>query len=180
MDFRKYNDYEIIDLIKQGNEEALNLMFEKYRYLIAKKIIQFNLTEDFDDFHQEGLMVLYKSVMKFDDTRTKTFTRFFEMNFERHLITLIRSRKRKQRFMIDRLPLLYAEVIQEAKSDYYTEIEIRKVLDRLSDLEKVVFEQRFIQNQEVQIIAKNHQVEPKTIYNAIERIRKKIKFHLDT
>jgi hypothetical protein len=45
MDFRNYNDFEIIDLINQGNEEALELMFEKYKYLVAKKISHFNLTD---------------------------------------------------------------------------------------------------------------------------------------
>lgn len=180
MDFRNYNDYEIIDFIKQGNEEALQLMIDKYRYLIAKKISSFNLTDEFDDFFQEGLLVLYRSVLKFDDSRVKTFTRYFEMNLEHHLISAIRKKSRKIKFMIERLPMLYGDAICESKSEYYSEDEIIAVLHVLSDLEKRIFERRFIQNHDVKEIAKIEAIDVKTVYNAIERIRKKIKLHLDT
>jgi len=180
VNFRDYNDYEIIDSIKQGNEEALTLMVEKYRYLIAKKIIKFNLISEFDDYYQEGLMVLYRSVLKFEDRYLKTFTRFFELNYERHLITAIRTRQRKQRFITEKLPMFYDDAVQEARVDYYSECEIKSVLKDLSGLEKTIFERRFIQNQEVKKIAELENIEVKTVYNAIERIRKKIKLHLDT
>ncbi len=180
MDFRNYNDFEIIDLIRQGNEEALSLMFEKYRYLIAKIIIKFNLTDEFDDYFQEGQMVLYRSVLKFDDSFNKTFTRYFESNYEHHLISAIRTRQRKQRFVVEKLPMLYVDSIQEAKTDYYTETEIKAVLDLLSNLEKSIFSLRFIQNLEVRKIAEIEGLDSKTVYNAIERIRKKIKLHLGT
>jgi len=178
--FRNYNDYEIIDFIKQGNEEALQLMVDKYRYLIAKKIVKFNLTEDFDDYFQEGLLVLYRSVLKFDDSRAKTFTRYFEMNLEHHLISAIRTKTRKMKFIIEKLPMLYGEAVAESRTEYYSEDEIRAVIHVLSDLEKRVFDRRFIQNHEVKEIAEIEAIDAKTVYNAIERIRKKIKLHLDT
>lgn len=180
MDFRNYNDYEIIDLVKQGNEEALQLMIDKYRYLIAKKIIKFNLTEDFDDYFQEGLLVLYRSVMRFDDTRIKTFTRYFEMNLEHHLISAIRSKTRKLKFLIEKLPMLYGDSISESQSTYYSEDEIKAVIHVLSALEKRIFQRRFIENKDVKSIAEIEAIDVKTVYNAIERIRKKIKLHLDT
>ncbi len=180
MDFRNYNDYEIIDLVKQGNEEALQLMIDKYRYLIAKKISKFNLTDDFDDYFQEGLLVLYRSILRYDDSRIKTFTRYFEMNYEHHLISAIRTKTRKQKFTIEKLPMLYGDSIGENKSEYYSEDEIKAVLHVLSTLEKRIFERRFIENYDVKTIAEIEALDVKTVYNAIERIRKKIKLHLDT
>lgn len=180
MDFRNYNDYEIIDLVKQGNEEALQLMIDKYRYLIAKKIIKFNLTEEFDDYFQEGLLVLYRSIMRFDDSRVKTFTRYFEMNYEHHLISAIRKKSRKLKFTIEKLPMLYGDAICESKSEYYSDDEIKAVLHVLSSLEKRIFERRFIDNHDVKKIAEIEAIDVKTVYNAIERIRKKVKLHLDS
>ena len=60
MNFRDYNDFEIINLVKQGDEEAFKLMVDKYRFLVAKKIKNFNLMTDFDDCFQEALMLLHK------------------------------------------------------------------------------------------------------------------------
>ncbi len=180
LDFRQYNDFEIIDYVKQGNEEALSLMVEKYRYLIAKKISKFNLVDEFDDYFQEGLLILYKSILYFDESKRKTFTRFFEMNYERHLISALRKRKHQRQFQIEKYPLLCEETVLETPKSYVTEAEIRDVLTRLSPFEKTIYQQRFIENQTIRAIAKNHGIDEKKVYNAIERIRKKIKLHLET
>lgn len=179
MDFRNYNDYEIIDLIRQGSEEAWNLMFEKYRWLIAKKITKFNLTAEFDDRFQESLMVMHRSIVHFDDRKNKSFTRYFESNLEHHLISVIRTRQRQNRFMVERLPLLLADEIRETEATYYTRDEIEDGIGTLSPLEKAVFEERMVKNRPIAEIAAAMAVPPKKVYNAVERIRKKIKMRLE-
>ena len=74
MAFIKHNDYEIIFLIREGNDEALTLMFEKYTPLIYKKISKFNLGYEAEDMYQEGLLMLYKSI-RFYDFRYFKFSR---------------------------------------------------------------------------------------------------------
>jgi len=179
VEFRNYNDYEIIDLIKQGNEEAMNLMFEKYRWLIAKKITKFNLTDIFEDCYQEGLMVLHRSVLRFDDQHNKSFTRYFETNLEHHLISVIRSRQRKNRFMNEKLHLLVTDEIREPEAVYPAEAEIMAGLESLSPFEKKIFTARLIQGKAIKEIAETLCVPPKKVYNAVERIRKKIKMRLE-
>lgn len=178
MDFRNYNDFEIIDLINQGNEEALELMFEKYRYLVAKKISHFNLTDEFDDCFQEGMIVLYRSVKKFDDARNKSFTRYFETNLEHHFISIIRARRRQIKFQIEKLPRLVDFEVGETEPDFYTKEDIREALERLSDFEKIVFQSRFIEEKELAQIAREQDVPVKKVYNAVDRIRKKVKMYL--
>ena len=95
MQYIKHNDYEIINLIKEGNQDALALMFDKYKNLISKKICKFNLVYDYDDAYQEALMILYKSIVKFDDHQLKSFTRFFELNLDRRFITIVSKRVRR-------------------------------------------------------------------------------------
>jgi len=179
VDFRSYNDYEIIDLIRQGSEEAWNLMFDKYRWLIAKKITKFNLTADFDDRFQEGLMVLHKSIVRFDDRKNKSFTRYFETNLEHHLITIVRARQRQNRFAIERLPLLLADEIRETEAHYHEQADIEAGLASLSPFERTIFTERMIKRRPTAEIARTLCVPPKKVYNAVERIRKKIKMRLE-
>jgi len=178
MDFRNYNDFEIIDLILQGNEEALELMFDKYKYLVAKKISCFNLTDEYDDCFQEGMIVLYKSVQKFNDSRNKSFTRYFETNLEHHFISIIRSRRRFTRFMIEKLPKLVEYEVEEQPTEIYSKEDILGAIRELSAFEKDIFQAKFIQGKEVQAIATEQNVPVKKVYNAVDRIRQKIKNRL--
>ncbi len=179
MDFRQYNDYEIIDLIRQGSEEAWNLMFDKYRWLIAKKISKFNLTAEYDDRFQESLMVMHRSILHFDDRMNKSFTRYFESNLEHHLISVIRARQRQNRFAAERLPLLLADEVRETEAAYYTSAEIEAGIGSLSAFERTIFQERMIRRRPIAEIASALAVPPKKVYNAVERVRKKIKMRLE-
>lgn len=179
MQFRDYNDFEIISLVKQGNEEALELMIEKYRYLIAKKIGKFNLAHEFDDCFQEGLLVLYKSVIRFEENFNKSFTRYFESNLENHYISMIRKRKSYGRFLSQKLPVLYDYAVDESQKEYFSETDIKQALDRFSELEKRVFDCRYIQNMSVSEIAGMLSCDCKKVYNAMDRIRHKLKMQLE-
>lgn len=179
MDFRDYNDFEIIDLIRQGSEEAWNLMFTKYRWLIAKKIAKFNLTAEYDDRFQEALMVLHRSIERFDDRHNKSFTRYFETNLEHHLITVVRARQREYRFMVERLPLLLEDEVRETEVPYGAKEEIVAGIESLSPFERTVFVERMIRQVPATEIARRLGITPKKVYNAAERIKKKIKLRLE-
>ncbi|MDD3113471.1 MAG: sigma-70 family RNA polymerase sigma factor [Candidatus Izemoplasmatales bacterium] len=179
MNFRNYNDYEIISLIKQGNEEALALMIEKYRLLIAKKAHKFNLKLDFDDRFQEGLIVLYRSILKYDEHYDKTFTRYFEHNLENHLISLYRKERNYGKFLMNKAAALIDYSVDESHRNYYSELEIAQALSELSEFEKAVFRVRFLLKRTPAESAKSLDCQIKQIYNAVDRIRAKIKMHLE-
>jgi RNA polymerase sporulation-specific sigma factor len=178
MIFRNFNDFEIINLIKQGNEEAFQLMVDKYKFFVAKMIKKFNLQEQYDDMFQEALMILYKSIMRFDQSFNKTFMRYFEMNLTNRFITIKNKHNRYGKFLSEKLPTLYQETIHETKHYYISDTEIRKALDTLSDLEKQVFQLKIIEKRSIQETADYLEFSQKKIYNALDRIKKKIKIHL--
>ena len=63
--FDNYNDYELLYLIREGSEFALNYLFKKYDVLIYKIATSFYPKGDkFEDLLQEGRMVLYNSINK--------------------------------------------------------------------------------------------------------------------
>lgn len=179
MDFRKYNDYEIIELIKEGHEEALNLMFDKYKLFIAKKIGKFNLSSEYDDCIQEGLIVMYKSILKFNEDFNKSFTRYFEHNLENRFISMIRTRQRYGKFIYEKLPVMYDFNVCESEKTYYTEKEIQDALSEFSDFEKNVFKQKYLSRLSTQKTAEIMNCDIKKVYNAIDRIRLKLKLHLE-
>jgi RNA polymerase sporulation-specific sigma factor len=179
MNFRNYNDYEIISLIRQGNEEALALMIEKYRFFIAKKVGKFNLNLDFDDRFQEGLIVLYRSILRFDDSFNKTFTRFFEHNLENHLITLFRKQQNYGRFLREKATAMIDYSVDESRRNYFSQAEIDQAVAQLSDFEKNVFRVRFVEWHTALEAAEILGCQTKQIYNAVDRIRAKIKMHLE-
>ena len=178
MNFRDHNDFEIISLIKQGSEEALALMVEKYKYLIAKKIKKFNLVSQFDDCYQEALLILYKSTVRFDERYAKSFTRYFERNLENQLISLVRKQRTYGKFLATKSRILADQTIKESPYPVYTLSEIANAAKELSDFESLVFKLRFQKDLSPQEIALELGCEVKKVYNAIDRIRHKLKMHL--
>ncbi len=180
MIFRNYNDYEIINLIKEGYEEAFELLVEKYRFLIAKKIKSFNLGSEYEDCFQEGLMILYRSAMKFDEGFNKTFTRYFENNFHNYLITYKEKKIRLINFNVEKLPLIQELMVEEPVETMYLDQEIFQALNELSEFEKQVYQSKIIEKRTVRECAYFLNCDEKRVYNALARIRNKIKLHLMT
>jgi len=178
LDFRKYNDNEIISLIQEGNEEALNLMEEKYKLFIAKKISKFNLGYEYDDSYQEGLIVLVRSIQRFKPIYNKSFTRYFEMNLENRFISIVRSRRRYFKFLSEKSPMLVEHEIHEQPKLYFSKQDFDDFVLLLSSFEKAVFEQKFFNELGIEETANLLNCDTKKVYNAIDRIRAKLKMHL--
>ncbi len=174
MNFRAYNDFEILDLVKQGSDEALELMVEKYRFLIAKKIALFNLQDEFEDCFQESLILLYKSILRFEERFNKTFTKYFEHNLENLMITLIRKRIRYRKFLSEKSQFLIAEPMSRTDGYNNTSGDIDRVVGQLSEFEKNVFIRRFEQGFTIRETAVDLGIDEKRVHNAVDRIRKKL------
>ena len=178
MIFRNYNDFEIVNMIKQGNEDAFGFMVNKYEYFIAKKIRNFNLTNQFEDIFQESLMILYKSIQRFDESFNKTFMRYFEMNLHNRFITIKNKDNRYGEFLATKMQILYDYNIRETPNYYLSDWEITEALSTLSGFEKLVFQTHIVENKDIKNTADLLKCNEKKIYNAMDRIKKKIKLHL--
>ncbi len=179
MVYPKHNDYEIIDLIREGNDGALELMFEKYSKLISKNIYKYNLYREYDDMHQEGLMILYKSINTFDASFSKSFTRYFEQNLERKFITILSKKIRRYEIFKKNESFIYeSNHNTNQKSEYYDLLkkEIAKVL---TNTENLVYTLRELKNYSITYISKNYDLNEKVIYNSLHRAKMKIKKHFN-
>ncbi|MDL2292295.1 hypothetical protein LJC17_01685 [Acholeplasma sp. OttesenSCG-928-E16] len=161
------NDYELIYLVQSHQDGvALEYMFKKYERMIWKYIILFQVDEkDKDDFFQEGLILLNKAILLFSERYNKTFTRYFELIVRRHIIYL--KNKSPKTLYYENLDLI-------AGNEYIVEEEELSFSFK-TKLENTVYTKYFLKRERINTIALELKLTEKQVYNAIFRVKKKIK-----
>ena len=177
--YQKHNDYEIINLIREGNDEALELMFDKYSRLISKKIFKFNLYFEYDDMYQEGMMILYKSINSFDEIYAKSFTRYFELNLERKFITILTKHIRRKEIFRNNENYIYETNHNINQNSVYYDLLKKEIAKILTNTEHLVYTLRELNNYSITYIKENHGLSDKVIYNSLHRAKVKIKKHFN-
>ncbi|KFZ26939.1 MAG: RNA polymerase sigma-H factor [Candidatus Izimaplasma bacterium HR2] len=180
MTYYKHNDYEIISQIREGNNEALELLFEKYKPLISKKIYKFNLYYDYDDMYQESLMVLFKSLERFDEKYSKTFTRYFEQNLERKFITIVTKRVRRSEIFRKNEKYIFENNHNTVHHSEYFDLVKKEITKILTNTENLVYTLRELNNYSISYIHDTYGLADKVIYNSLHRAKKKIRKHFET
>lgn len=170
MVFKAYNDYELIYMVKENNDEiAFTILLKKYQNYIYKKIHQFFFYEkEYDDYFQEGVVSLIKAIQSFDQKYNKTFMRYFEVIINRDFINLDRNNK-KTWSVYQSLKEEY--IIHETEEIYFDFEEIKFK----SALEQSVYQLYYLENKTINHICNYLNIETKQVYNTIGRIKKKLK-----
>ena len=179
MIFEGHNDFEVLYQIREGNEEALTLMFEKYKSLISKKIYKYNLMYEFEDVYQESLMMLHKSILTYNDKYSKTFTRYFEMNLERKLMTIVTKKRRRSEIFSSNELYIFEHNHNTSEKSVYFELYRKEIEKVLTKEEYLVYTLRELKNYSINYISDYTSLKTKQIYNVLHRARSKIKTHFD-
>ncbi len=193
--YHNLTDEQIISQIKEGDEQALSFLLEKYKDLVNSKVGKyFIIGAEREDSIQEGMIGLYKAIRDFDACKQNTFKTFANICVERQLITAIKSSNRQKHMPLNSYLSLNtsayendedgAELIETFKSDtiedpletimkreYFEEIQ-DTMHKSLSKFEESVLD-RYMQGESYEVIAKKLDAPIKSIDNAIQRIRKK-------
>lgn len=188
-------DEQIISQIKEGDEQALSFLLEKYKDLVNTKVGKyFIIGAEKEDIIQEGMIGLYKAIKSFDNSKQNTFKTFANLCVERQLITAIKSSNRQKHMPLNSYLSLNtsaydngedgAELIETFETDtiedpletimkkeYFNEIQ-NTMHKSLSKFEEKVLD-RYIQGESYEVIAKKLETPVKSVDNAIQRIRKK-------
>ncbi len=96
MDYKKYNDNELIYMVRENDEESNNILLEKYKPIIinlSKKYYDVfnNNGYEFDDFYQEALISFYNAVKRYDSTKEVLFYSFVSLCINRSLASFSRK-----------------------------------------------------------------------------------------
>ena len=79
MDYREYNDYELVYQVRENDEIAYDLLLKKYSKLIYKLAGEYYcktkyLGLDFDDIYQEGMMGVIMALNDYNSNDTLLYT----------------------------------------------------------------------------------------------------------
>lgn len=189
-------DEELITYVKQGNNQALDLLMDRYKELVNIKVSRYYMAgAEREDIVQEGLIGLFKAIKNFDAEKNITFKTFANVCIERQLITAIKASNRQKHIPLnsylslnttgnnndedgdkDMFDTLVLDVMEDpldmlTKKEYYQSVE-DIIENTLSDFEKKVLD-HYMRGQSYVQIAEELDSPVKSVDNAIQRIRKK-------
>ncbi len=191
--YKDLSDNQIIDLIKSGDEKALEFIMDKYFDIVNIKASKFFATGvEKDDIIQEGMIGLYKATKSFDSSKQNSFKTFANLCIERQLITSIKSANRQKNIPLNSAFSLNAPVYEDDDVDIlgvldnktaedplelitkkeYFEFISKKMDENLSDFEKEVLNE-YKKGKSYSDIAKKINTKIKSVDTAIQRIKKK-------
>ena len=196
IDYKEYNDYELISLAQELNEDAIEILYKKYHPLIYKKSLKYSklLKEkgiELNDLIQECYIILDYAIKNFNQDNNNIFYTYFNTCLDRNLINQYRkSINNKNRILNESLPLETSDeeennliaIIEDkynnpdlSLNNYEEYIDLyTKIIDKLTSLEECVFILK-IQNFDYKEIASILDKDSKSIDNAIQRIKSKIR-----
>ncbi|MEI5994091.1 sigma-70 family RNA polymerase sigma factor [Candidatus Enterococcus mansonii] len=179
----KYED------ILTGGTLVFDRMYRKYHPVVYNFRKKYYL-KDFDqeDWLQEGRIIFHRSLEKYEDTHHVSIGKFFKMNFENHIRSLVRKQCALKRTIdtqsvsleqkMESQGELFFDYIGTEDADVLEQMIIREKLEQLptvlSPFERVTF-QEYINGKEIEEIAEEIASREVTVRSAYDRAKKKIK-----
>ena len=194
-EYLKKTDEELIALLRSGEQGITDYLMEKYKNLVRKKAKALYLIGgDNDDLIQEGMIGLFKAIRDYRADRESSFYHFADLCIARQLYTAVEASQRKKHAPLNSYVPLYADsddaenggldnILSSVEELNPEKIVInqeelqafqKKVKDCLSDMEKEVLAY-YLQGLDYNQIAEAMGKEPKSIDNALQRLKKKLK-----
>lgn len=193
--YKDYNDYELISSAQELNEDAIDIIYQKYKPLIYKKSLKcFSILKgkglELCDLIQECYIVLDYAIKSFNQDKDNSFYTYLELCLDRHLIDQFRTNcTQKNKILNESLSLdsideddnnlldTIKDDTNNPELDLFSSEEYLtlqdKIIGKLTSLEECVFLLK-IQNFDYKEIASILDKDPKSIDNAIQRIKSKI------
>ena len=187
-------DEELIFRFKNGESEILDYLMEKYKNMVRKKArTMFLIGGENDDLIQEGMIGLFKAVRDYQSDKDATFQTFASICVDRQIYNAIQSSNRQKHQPLNSYVSLSEQggENEEHLGDTWVENPESIIIDQenvenleqeitttLSPMENQVLEYYLAGNgygEIAELMGKT----PKSIDNALRRIRTKIKEQLE-
>ena len=199
-EFVLFEDEQVVELVHNGNSEALDYLITKYRNFVrAKARSYFLIGADREDIIQEGMIGLYKAIRDFKEEKLTSFKAFAELCITRQIITAIKTATRQKHIPLNSYVSLdkpifdeesdrtLMDVISGAKvmdpeelfinQEEFDDIEV-KMGELLSDLERKVLV-LYLDGKSYLEISEELNRHVKSIDNALQRVKRKLERYLE-
>lgn len=189
IDNKEYNDYELVSLAQEGNEDAVNILYKKYRPIIIKKSKNsiINVTHhgiEINDIMQEAFIGFDEAIKNFSQDSDASFYTFALLCIDRKIYNYLRKVSGGRDKILneavnidDNLDRIISstediELSFISQNDEYTMID--DIRNLLTVFERKVFDMK-IDGYSFEEIANTLNKDLKAIYNTFHRIKTKIK-----
>lgn len=180
LEYSNCSDEELVALIQQGDEVAFNHLYQKYLPKIRSMVYPFQgLGYDIEDLVQEATIGFFSAIDVYNAS-TAAFSTFCYICMRRMLISLLRSNTKKGAADYAMIYEVndFAQHSANPEQQYIAKEEFfalkNKLNARLSPLEKSVLAY-YISGMDYSAIAKRLNKTTKSVDNALQRIRTKLR-----
>ena len=199
-DYKEYKDEELICRLRAGESAIEDYLLEKYKpFVKSKSRALFLVGGDKEDLIQEGMIGLFKAIREYKQERNDSFTAFAALCITRQMYSAIKSSNTKKNLPLNtyisfdayevsedaqpgsmsasafEIPGYWQKDPEESVIDRESAVRVEEeMMARLSSMEREVLAY-YTSGMPYQHIATVMGKEPKSIDNALQRIRKKLK-----
>ncbi len=200
IDFVVMTDEDIVELAREGNNDASEFLINKYKNFVrAKARSYFLIGADKEDIIQEGMIGLYKAIRDFRPDKLSSFRAFAELCITRQIITAIKTATRQKHIPLNSYVSLNKPIYDEDSDrtlldvisgtrvtdpeeliisrEEFNDIE-EKMGEILSSLEWKVL-MYYLEGKSYQEIAGDLNRHVKSIDNALQRVKRKLERYLE-
>ncbi len=195
--YERMADEELIRRLRDGEQDITDYIMEKYKNLVRKEAnAMYLLGGENDDLIQEGMIGLFKAIRDYDLEQESSFFTFAKLCITRQMYSAIEASKRKKHSPLNSYVSFYEKDDEKqalietmaagrgsdpeelVMSREYAQLLESKLEENLSDLENRVLYLHLL-GTDYKTIARLLDKSPKTIDNAIQRIKNKTQKILD-
>lgn len=194
-DFADMEMNDVAELAASGNVDAIEYIVNKFRGSIKNKAKSYYISgADNDDLIQEGMIGLIKAIKDYSSDKNASFKTFAELCISRQIFTAVKAACCKKHLPLNSYISLYKEIGDADGSEHYLVDELdvlpeedpideiirqeelddasKALYERLSDFEMLVLS-KYMEGKDYQQIAAELNKTPKSVDNAIQRIKQK-------
>lgn len=189
--YGQFSDEQLIERLRNGETEISDYLMEKYKGLVRKKArAMYLIGGDTDDLIQEGMIGLFKAVQDYRPDRESSFQTFASLCVERQIYSAVKNSTRQKHIPLNSYVSLSEEAETGALEGLWSENPEALIIDRentgslekqisrtLSPMENKVLAY-YLKGYSYVQIAELMEKEPKSIDNALQRIRGKIRGYI--
>ena len=190
--YSKYSDEELIQRLRAGETGIADYLIEKYKYLVRRKArAMFLIGGDTDDLIQEGMIGLFKAVRDYHPGKEASFVTFAQMCIDRQIYSAVQSSNRQKHMPLNTYISLSQEDEESPLAQAWVETPEEIIIDRentraledeiksaLSPMENTVLNY-YLEGKSYADIGMLMDKNPKSVDNALRRIRTKIRNYLE-
>lgn len=187
-EYADLTDEQLLELRAAGDTEVAEYLLDKYKTMVRKKVRMLYLAGgDQDDLIQEGMIGLFKAIRDYKPDHEASFYTFANLCVDRQLYRAIQSSNRQKHQPLNSYISMNAseweeeqyQMLQPSPENILIDQEEashteREIYAHLSKFENTVL-QHYLEGENYIQIAESLGKSPKSIDNALQRIRGKVR-----